>query len=568
MTNLCFSMLGVTEPLCRALVAENYLTPTPIQAQTIPLILAGRDVVGIAQTGTGKTAAFGLPLLQRLAENRVPPAPRSARALILAPTRELALQIDQSLRTYGQHLHLRHAVILGGINQNKQIASMRQGVDILVATPGRLLDLVNQKHIILGSLTTLIIDEADRMFDMGFIRDVRKIVNNIPRQRQGMLFSATMPTDVAHLVKEMLQAPAGGAESAELRSYVMARLLWDVSTNVRQDIEEFHHAYYGAAAPPMLEYFDLLHQQVRATPGGKGAHMWIFDPVTAEYLGPEFLAKAKVLFQRAAALAKEEDVRRRVHKARLSIDYVEVNQSKRFLVKDGWYAPEDLSLKSRWNTLMSDARSFGMDAIHEHFLMADDIALFEQRIQPYRVVTLENTRVAVHVVPALEGRVVSFVDTGREMLFHPDAGDRQYPNVGGLRAAPRTDYVATDVWDTKWGAEPEMDKSAIVLIGTSANGCQIRRTLRLINETATLLTETTLMNRGNGAVEAALMTIIEVAPPDIETLALAFSKRDGSIVQKKLLAPKQRPIKATKHLRFAGRRGPAGEARNCGLNRN
>lgn len=207
MTNLCFSMLGVTEPLCRALAAENYLTPTPIQAQAIPLILAGRDVVGIAQTGTGKTAAFGLPLLQRLAENRVPPAPRSARALILAPTRELALQIDQSLRTYGQHLHLRHAVILGGINQNKQIASMRQGVDILVATPGRLLDLVNQKHIILGSLTTLIIDEADRMFDMGFIRDVRKIVNNIPRQRQGMLFSATMPTDVAHLVKEMLHNP-------------------------------------------------------------------------------------------------------------------------------------------------------------------------------------------------------------------------------------------------------------------------------------------------------------------------------------------------------------------------
>ncbi len=207
MTNLSFSTLGVAEPLCRALVAENYLTPTPIQVQAIPLILAGRDVVGIAQTGTGKTAAFGLPLLQMLAANRVPAAPRSVRALILAPTRELAIQIDESLRSYGRHLHLRHAVILGGINQNKQVMAMRHGVDILVATPGRLLDLISQKHVQLGAVTTLIIDEADRMFDMGFIRDVRKIVALIPRQRHAMLFSATMPADVAHLVKEMLHDP-------------------------------------------------------------------------------------------------------------------------------------------------------------------------------------------------------------------------------------------------------------------------------------------------------------------------------------------------------------------------
>ena len=207
MTTLSFSSLGVAEPLARALAAENYLAPTPIQAEAIPLILKGRDVVGIAQTGTGKTAAFGLPLLQMLAANRVAPAPRSVRALILAPTRELAIQIDESLRSYGRHLHLRHAVILGGISQNKQVAALRHGVDILVATPGRLLDLVNQKHVLLGAVTTLIIDEADRMFDMGFIRDVRKIVSHIPRQRHGMLFSATMPADVAHLVKEMLHDP-------------------------------------------------------------------------------------------------------------------------------------------------------------------------------------------------------------------------------------------------------------------------------------------------------------------------------------------------------------------------
>jgi ATP-dependent RNA helicase RhlE len=207
-TNPTFSTLGVAEPLLRALAAENYLEPTPIQAQAIPLILAGRDVLGLAQTGTGKTAAFGLPLLQRLAQNRVPPGPHAVRALILAPTRELAIQIDESLRSYGRHLNLRHAVILGGINQSRQVLAMRHGVDVLVATPGRLLDLIKQKHVQLGGASTLVIDEADRMFDMGFIRDVRRIVAYLPRQRQSMLFSATMPGDVVHLVAEILHDPA------------------------------------------------------------------------------------------------------------------------------------------------------------------------------------------------------------------------------------------------------------------------------------------------------------------------------------------------------------------------
>jgi ATP-dependent RNA helicase RhlE len=206
-TNLSFSELGLIEPIQRALVAENYLQPTPIQAQAIPALLAGRDVLGIAQTGTGKTAAFGLPLLQKLFSDRTAPAVRSARALILAPTRELALQIDQTLRCYGRHLKLRHAVIMGGVNENKQIGAMRAGVDILVATPGRLLDLIGRKHVILTGATTLIVDEADRMFDMGFIRDVRKIVALLPRQRQSMLFSATMPNEVAGLVAEMLAKP-------------------------------------------------------------------------------------------------------------------------------------------------------------------------------------------------------------------------------------------------------------------------------------------------------------------------------------------------------------------------
>ena len=202
-----FASLGVTEPLQRALAAENYVNPTPIQTQAIPLVLSGRDVLGIAQTGTGKTAAFGLPLLQRLAEQPAQYEARGVRALILAPTRELALQIHDSLRTYGRNLKLRYAVILGGVNQNKQVSAVRNGVDILVATPGRLLDLVDQKHVRLNMVSTLIIDEADRMFDMGFLRDVRRIVSLVPRKRQSLLFSATMPSDVAKLVSEVLVEP-------------------------------------------------------------------------------------------------------------------------------------------------------------------------------------------------------------------------------------------------------------------------------------------------------------------------------------------------------------------------
>ncbi|MGH6890468.1 MAG: DEAD/DEAH box helicase [Rhizomicrobium sp.] len=208
MTNPSFAGLGIAEPIRRALAAENYAEPTPIQAKAIPLILSGRDVLGIAQTGTGKTAAFGLPLLQHLAAERLPAGPHAARALILAPTRELAVQIHDSLVGYGRHLGLRHAVVLGGVNQNRQVEALRRGVDVLVATPGRLLDLVRQKHVRLGAVALFVIDEADRMFDLGFIRDVRRIVRELPRQRQSMLFSATMPADVVHLVSEVLRDPA------------------------------------------------------------------------------------------------------------------------------------------------------------------------------------------------------------------------------------------------------------------------------------------------------------------------------------------------------------------------
>ena len=207
MTDVTFQSLGVAEPILRALAAENYTIPTPIQTKAIPALLSGRDLLGIAQTGTGKTAAFGIPLLQKLSIGHVPPQPKQAKALILAPTRELAVQIEEALRTYGKFLNLKMTVILGGVNQNTQVKNMSRGVDILVATPGRLLDLVQQKHVRLDAVSTFIVDEADRMLDMGFIRDVRKLVAFIPKQRQSMLFSATMPEDIARLVHEMMNNP-------------------------------------------------------------------------------------------------------------------------------------------------------------------------------------------------------------------------------------------------------------------------------------------------------------------------------------------------------------------------
>jgi len=206
-TNTSFSELGLIEPILRALEAAHYTNPTPIQVRAIPPLLAGKDLLGIAQTGTGKTAAFALPLLQALSATRERTRPGRVRALILAPTRELAIQIADSLARYGRHLHLSHAVIVGGVAQAPQRKAMARGVDILVATPGRLLDLINQGHVALDTVSHLVLDEADRMLDMGFIRDVRKIVAALPGRRQSLLLSATMPAEVERLARQMLSNP-------------------------------------------------------------------------------------------------------------------------------------------------------------------------------------------------------------------------------------------------------------------------------------------------------------------------------------------------------------------------
>jgi len=206
-TDVSFADLGLAEPLLRALRAANYNHPTPIQARTIPALLQGRDVLGIAQTGTGKTAAFALPVLQQLAQQGGRAQPRSPRALVLAPTRELAVQIVRSFDTYGKGLGLRLGMVIGGLGFGRQIDTLQKGVDILVATPGRLLDLMAQGHARLGQVSFLVLDEADRMFDMGFIRDVRRIVAAVAKERQTLLFSATMPPDIARLAQEILRNP-------------------------------------------------------------------------------------------------------------------------------------------------------------------------------------------------------------------------------------------------------------------------------------------------------------------------------------------------------------------------
>ncbi len=202
-----FSELSLRPEIQAALATQGYVTPTPIQAQAIPHLLLGRDLLGIAQTGTGKTAAFTLPMLQRLSANIGAPRPNGVRSLILTPTRELAIQIGESIANYGVGLGLRHAVIFGGVGQSPQVDALRRGLDILVATPGRLLDLMNQGHVRLDRLEVFVLDEADRMLDMGFIHDVRKVIAKLPKERQTLFFSATMPKEITDLAARLLKDP-------------------------------------------------------------------------------------------------------------------------------------------------------------------------------------------------------------------------------------------------------------------------------------------------------------------------------------------------------------------------
>lgn len=203
---MLFKELGLIDPILKALSAEGYTNPTPIQQQAIPLVLERKDLLGCAQTGTGKTAAFAIPILQILQQHKN--GRSGIKALVLTPTRELAIQIDESFEAYGRYTNLKHTVIFGGVSQFNQVNSLRRGVDVLIATPGRLLDLMNQGFIDLRQLEIFVLDEADRMLDMGFIHDVKKVIGKLPVKRQTLFFSATMPTEIQKLANMLLTQPS------------------------------------------------------------------------------------------------------------------------------------------------------------------------------------------------------------------------------------------------------------------------------------------------------------------------------------------------------------------------
>ncbi len=241
MTYSTFDAFGLSEPILRALRTENYTTPTPVQAKAIPLLMKGADLMAMAQTGTGKTAAFGLPLLEKLASNKAPLAAKTVQALILVPTRELAVQVHDNLAAYAKHLKLRLGIVIGGVGMAPQTRKLAQGVHVLVATVGRLLDHLGEGHVKLDQVSTLILDEADRMLDMGFINDVRKIAALLPKSRQSAMFSATMPPEIAKLGQqilnkaERLQIAASGA-TADLVSQQVIFVKKEGKTRLLQEL--------------------------------------------------------------------------------------------------------------------------------------------------------------------------------------------------------------------------------------------------------------------------------------------------------------------------------------------
>jgi ATP-dependent RNA helicase RhlE len=257
---MSFSTLGLSADLLRAIAERGYAQPSPVQAEAIPVVLEGRDLLAGAQTGTGKTAAFTLPLLQRLQASAKPRARHTTRALILVPTRELAAQVSDSVRTYGKYLPLKSAVVFGGVNMGQQIRALSAGVDVLVATPGRLLDHVQQRTVDLSKVEILVLDEADRMLDMGFIRDIRKILALLPTVRQNLLFSATFSDEIKQLTDGMMKAPAyvqvaarnATADSVEQSVYLVDKarkrelLAHLISTNNWQQVLVFGRTKHGA----------------------------------------------------------------------------------------------------------------------------------------------------------------------------------------------------------------------------------------------------------------------------------------------------------------------------------
>ena len=250
-----FAALGLGSKLIQSLTEQGYVEPTPIQAKAIPIILSGRDVTGVAQTGTGKTAAFVLPLLERLSAAQ---PERRLRVLVIAPTRELVVQIEENVRAYGRHLPLRYATVFGGVGEGPQIQALRRGVDLVVATPGRLIDLMEQRHVDFSALQVLVLDEADRMLDMGFLPPIRRIVSATPESRQTLLFSATMSKEIEAVTKEFQKRPALveiGARSSPAEAVAQ----WVVELSTAAKVPALVHLLRDAALESVLVFSRTKH---------------------------------------------------------------------------------------------------------------------------------------------------------------------------------------------------------------------------------------------------------------------------------------------------------------------
>lgn len=253
-----FNELNLLEPILNALTKQGYTEPTPIQQQAIPYVLEGRDVMGCAQTGTGKTAAFAIPIIQRIHASKQADNSNKIRALIVTPTRELAIQIEESFKNYGSELKLRYTVIFGGVNQNPQVNRLKNGVDVLIATPGRLLDLQQQGFIKLGNLEIFVLDEADRMLDMGFIHDVKKIIKLIPTKRQTLFFSATMPKEITSLANSILTDPVKvEVNPVSSTAEMIEQALYYVDTPAKKDL--LVHVLKETTAPSVLVFSRTKH---------------------------------------------------------------------------------------------------------------------------------------------------------------------------------------------------------------------------------------------------------------------------------------------------------------------
>ena len=357
--------------------------------------------------------------------------------------------------------------------------------------------------------------------------------------------------------------PGGGGENAPLRAYVTARLLWDTNVNVRCDIEEFHHAYYGLAGPAMLAYFDLLQHVVSFPPAGQGDHCWC---CSSPHFSDRFVAQAGQLFSQALAAAEDEAVRGRVRQAQMSIDYLEWVRAKRFRVQNGIYAPADLDdARTRFQSLLSKARSFGIGYFGEGYTLADESKNFAY-VKPYPVKTLENAILKLHVAPELSGRVIRIIDkrAGREILVPPDPEAPAYPDVAGLVFSLYQDYLSRQPTEVQWQADAGAPGSRLTLTGTSAQGLELKRVIEIPSEGPLLRTETRVQNTGAAAVEVVLQSRFDanatqgLAPEEMDDVSFAFTAQDGKTVARKMMEANHEPVGAED---YQGQSQPAGEWR-------